>query len=219
MADNYGFTEGSGKTGAANDIGGVLYQRVKVVWGTAGSATDASASNPLPTVQTGALPAGTNNIGDVDVLTLPALAAGTNNIGDVDVLTLPALAAGTNLIGKTAAGIDSSTIYNGTTEMTPKFNTTRAASSSGDTTIVAAVASKKIRVLNYLLSVGGAVNVKFKSATAGDISGLKYFDAAGAGAAAPYTPVGHFETTAGEALVINLSAAVAVGIDLTYVEV
>jgi hypothetical protein len=35
------------------------------------------------------LNAGTNNIGDVDVLTLPALPAGTNNIGDVDVLTFP----------------------------------------------------------------------------------------------------------------------------------
>jgi hypothetical protein len=49
----------------------------------------------------GALPAGTNNIGDVDVLTLPALSAGTNNIGDVDVLTLPALPAGSNIIGAT----------------------------------------------------------------------------------------------------------------------
>jgi hypothetical protein len=39
-----------------------------------------------------ALPAGTNNIGDVDVLTLPALVAGTANIGDVDVLTLPGIA-------------------------------------------------------------------------------------------------------------------------------
>lgn len=50
-----------------------------------------------------ALPAGTNNIGDVDVLSLPALAAGTNaigklaansgvDIGDVDVLSLPTLA-------------------------------------------------------------------------------------------------------------------------------
>lgn len=47
-----------------------------------------------------ALPAGGNNIGDVDVLSLPPLPAGTNNIGDVDVLTLPALAAGTNIIGK-----------------------------------------------------------------------------------------------------------------------
>lgn len=50
-----------------------------------------------------ALPAGTNNIGDVDVLTLPALPAGTNNIGDVDVLSLPSLPAGTNGIGKLTA--------------------------------------------------------------------------------------------------------------------
>ncbi len=50
-----------------------------------------------------ALPAGTNNIGDVDVLTLPSLPAGTNNIGDVDVLTLPSLPAGSNAIGKLAA--------------------------------------------------------------------------------------------------------------------
>jgi len=35
----------------------------------------------------GALPAGNNNIGDVDVASLPALPAGTNNIGDVDVLS------------------------------------------------------------------------------------------------------------------------------------
>lgn len=46
-----------------------------------------------------ALPAGDNNIGNVDVVTLPALAAGTNNIGDVDVLSLPAIPAGTNNIG------------------------------------------------------------------------------------------------------------------------
>lgn len=45
------------------------------------------------------LSAGTNNIGGVDVLSLPALPAGTNNIGDVDVLSLPALPAGTNNIG------------------------------------------------------------------------------------------------------------------------
>jgi hypothetical protein len=43
-----------------------------------------------------ALPAGTNNIGDVDVLTLPSIPAGTNNIGDVDILTI---AAGDNNIG------------------------------------------------------------------------------------------------------------------------
>lgn len=56
-----------------------------------------------------ALPAGTNNIGDVDVLTLPAIPAGNNNIGDVDVASI---AAGTNLIGdvgiqaRTSGGLD-----------------------------------------------------------------------------------------------------------------
>jgi hypothetical protein len=43
-----------------------------------------------------ALPAGTNNIGDVDIL---SIAAGDNNIGNVDVVSLPALPAGTNNIG------------------------------------------------------------------------------------------------------------------------
>lgn len=85
---------------------------------------DATKTGQLPTALVGgrldvnvgaALPAGTNNIGDVDVLSLPAatvagaasLPAGTNNIGDVDVLSLPAgtvaggasLPAGTNNIG------------------------------------------------------------------------------------------------------------------------
>jgi P pilus assembly chaperone PapD len=58
-----------------------------------------------------ALPSGTNNIGDVDVLSLPALPAGTNNIGDVDVLTVPALVASTatigdvGLVGRTTGGL------------------------------------------------------------------------------------------------------------------
>lgn len=43
------------------------------------------------------LPAGTNNIGDVDIA---SIAAGDNNIGNVDIVTLPALATGTNLIGR-----------------------------------------------------------------------------------------------------------------------
>jgi len=47
---------------------------------------------------------GTINIGHVDV---DSIAAGDNNIGNVDIVTLPTLPAGTNLIGKT--GIDQST--------------------------------------------------------------------------------------------------------------
>jgi hypothetical protein len=85
--------------------------KVNLIVGQAGIAAGTGADGatvPRVTLATNvALPAGTNNIGDVDVLTLPALAAGTNNIGDVDVLTLPALVAGSAIIGK--VGIDQTT--------------------------------------------------------------------------------------------------------------
>jgi hypothetical protein len=42
--------------------------------------------------QVTSIAAGDNNIGNVDIVTLPALAAGTNNIGDVDVLTINGVA-------------------------------------------------------------------------------------------------------------------------------
>lgn len=100
--------------------------------------------------------------------------------------------------------------------LTIKFATI-AASSSGDNTLVAAVTAKKIRVLNYVLIANAAVNGKFQSA-ATDISGLLYM-AANGGASSGYSPVGHFQTVAGEALELNLSGAVAVGGHLSYVEV
>lgn len=48
MADNVGYTPGVGATVAADDIGGVLHQRVKIGIGADGSATDVSAANPMP---------------------------------------------------------------------------------------------------------------------------------------------------------------------------
>ena len=48
MADNVGYTPGAGATVAADDIGGVLYQRVKPVTGADGSAVDVSTDNPMP---------------------------------------------------------------------------------------------------------------------------------------------------------------------------
>lgn len=49
---------------------------------------DQVTANANEVVVKSAIPAGTNNIGDVDVLTI---AAGDNNIGNVDVVTLPAI--------------------------------------------------------------------------------------------------------------------------------
>jgi hypothetical protein len=48
MADNIGYTPGTGATIAADEIGGVLYQRMKIGIGADGTATDISTSNPMP---------------------------------------------------------------------------------------------------------------------------------------------------------------------------
>jgi hypothetical protein len=55
MADNVGYTPGSGATIAADDIGGVLYQRVKMIHGADGIAHETSNSNRLPTEEGGEL--------------------------------------------------------------------------------------------------------------------------------------------------------------------
>ena len=55
-------------------------------------------------VQVSSIAAGDNNIGNVDIVSLPALAAGTNNIGDVDVLTVPADPFGVNADAASASG-------------------------------------------------------------------------------------------------------------------
>ena len=55
MADNVGYTPGSGEVIATDDIGGVQYQRVKPVWGTDGVANDVNANTPLPVQGVGEL--------------------------------------------------------------------------------------------------------------------------------------------------------------------
>lgn len=54
MADNVAITAGSGTSVAADDIGSVFYQRVKVSHGADGAATDTSSASPLPVRQGGA---------------------------------------------------------------------------------------------------------------------------------------------------------------------
>jgi hypothetical protein len=108
-------------------------------------------------------------------------------------------------------------MFAGTTALTPLFAPI-AVSASGDNSIVALVSSKKIRVLALKITANGAVNAKWRSST-NDKTGLSYFAAAGDGEVLPFNPVGWFETNAGEALQVNLSAAVAVGGHVTYVTV
>lgn len=187
-----------------------------------------AASLPLPSGASTAAkqPAlGTAGSASADVLSVQGVASMTALKVDGSAVTQPvsgtvtvnALPAGTNVIGVAIAPDQTSAIYNGTTSLTPKFAIISAAS-SGDNIIVAAVTSKKIRVLNYTLVSAGTVNAYWKSATAGALSGAIPL-VANSGASPAYSPVGHFETTAGEALDLNLSGAIGVYGHLTYIEV
>lgn len=104
------------------------------------------------------------------------------------------------------------------TQLTPKFAAV-AAASSGNNTIVAAVTSKKIRVLAAKLSFSGTVNAKWQSGAGGtDLTGLTY-GVANVVDSYAFNPLGHFETASGVLLNLNLSGAVAVGGYVVYVEV
>ena len=159
-----------------------------------------------------ALPAGTNNIGDVDVL---SIAAGDNNIGNVDIVTQPARAATADTI---TVKIATDAIQNGTTALTPKFAIIDGAT-SGDNTLVAAVSSKKIRVLSLFAVAAGTTTVRFESGAGGTALTGQMNLIANVGFVLPFNPVGWFETAATTLLNMELSAAISVDGSLVYVEV
>jgi hypothetical protein len=70
MADNVGYTPGTGATIAADDISSVLYQRVKISAGADGSATDVSSANPMP--------ASVPSANSVTIMSITTAATGTN---------------------------------------------------------------------------------------------------------------------------------------------
>lgn len=116
------------------------------------------------------------------------------------------------------ASVESNQMTAGGTVVTPKFATI-AASSSGNNTLIAAVTSKKIRVLAAAFMSNGTVNAKFQSGAGGtDLTGLFYM-VANTGGVLPYNPAGWFETGSNTLLNFNLSGAVAVGGCITYIEV
>jgi hypothetical protein len=181
--------------------------------GGALTVDDGGSSLTVDGTVTANLAAGTNNIGDVDVL---SIAAGDNNIGNVDLAS--AIPAGTNLIGVVAAGLSTSAIYAGTTASTPKFAIIDAAT-SGDNTLVAAVASNKIRVLAAFLVSAGTVTARFESGAGGTALSGQMNLVANSGFVLPFSPVGWFETGVNTLLNLELSGAVSVDGSIVYIEV
>lgn len=98
-----------------------------------------------------ALPAGNNNIGDVDIA---SIAAGDNNIGNVDVVTLPATPAGTNAIGKL---LPSDTDVTAHTNYAKKYYTSTGAATDG--IVWSPAAGKRWHVVSMFINVSAAATV------------------------------------------------------------
>lgn len=180
----------------------------------------------LPSVTVGAaLPAGANNIGDVDVLTLPALPAGTNNIGDVDIASLP------NEGQQTMANSISVAIASDQSAVTAVGSPRKAVKSAGGTfstsgnhTLVAAVASNKIKVVAFSLTTTSttAVVCIFQSGAGGTEvwrAQLQAISGANTGANLAIGGEWHlFETAVNTLLNLNTDQAVAIHWSVSYIE-
>ncbi len=98
----------------------------------------------------------------------------------------------------------------------PHSNAFATPSSLGGNAIVAGVAGKKYRVLSVVVVTTAANSIKFQSAST-DISAT-FPLAANGGLVLPFNEHGWFETAAGEALNINLSAATSTGVQVHYID-
>ncbi len=93
-----------------------------------------------------------------------------------------------------------------------------SASSSGDNTIVAAVADKRVRVLSCFLVAAAAVTAKFQSGAAGtDLTGAASLSANG-GYVLPFNEGGWFQTDPSTLLNLSLGGAQAVAGSISYIE-
>lgn len=201
-------------TTANLDTGGGTDTRAVVGLASAesGGGVLVGSSNPLPVGDGG----GSITV-DGSVTVGTALPAGDNNIGNVDIATMPAADRTTDSIAAApefGKVVIDGTVYTVTTVIVD-------ASTSGNNTIVSAVASKTIRVLAFDLVANAAVTAYWRDGTAGSKrSGSYYFGGTGHGIAKSSAHIPVLATgSVNTALVLNLSGAVAVGGTVSYITV
>jgi len=123
-----------------------------------------------------------------------------------------------NLADKITVYQATDSIMNGITALTTKRAIANIAASATATSLVALVASKKIRVIAvYCITGGTATNITFNSASAA-ISPLLASGING-GVILPLCPVGWFETVSGEALTVTTGAGSTTGVGVLYLEI
>lgn len=225
MADNVSITPGVGATIATDEvtINGnlVQVQRIKLTESAEGSGAeltkreDDAHTSGDPGFQmlavrkdTAASTAGSD--GDYHPLLVDSSGRLHVNIG-----SMPAAARTTDAI---AAALQTDAIMNGATALTPKFFSESVTASDTDEELVAAVTSKKIRVLALVAQAGGtATDMTFESG--GSTRKHKIPAGANGGQVLPFNPAGWFETASGESLTVTTGLGSTCEISGVYVEV
>lgn len=143
MADNLTLNAGSGgATLASDDVSSVHFQKVKIDVGGDGVSAALSNANPIPVSDAG----GTISVDDgagsitVDGTVSASLNAGTNNIGDIDVLTVNGVAPA---FGSGARGATVQRVTIATDDVVP------VSDNGGSLTVDGAVTVTQTQTLDY----------------------------------------------------------------------
>ncbi len=130
-------------------------------------------------------------------------------------VTAPAATRATHSI---AIAHQTDAIMNSATTLVPKFVSLTVTASQTDSSVIAAVTSKKIRVLSMVHHCAGTgTTLLLESGTATRIH--KASNGANGGEVLPFNPVGWFETASGSALTATTGAGSDTELTITYVEV
>jgi len=183
------------------------------------------------------LPAGTNNIGDVDIAShIPG--TGATNLGKAQDSAGGATDTGIAMLAirddeqavMTPSDGDYSTLRTdkfGNLKVTQlpdatsevKYGVIDAALSGDNTLQAAAGAGIKIRILSVMMVSAGTVTARFESGAGGTALTGQMNLIANSGFTLPYNPAGWFETVDNTLLNLELSAAISVDGCFSYVEV
>ena len=181
-----------------------------------GTPVDTNAGNVSSATQRVTLATDDVNLAAIKTAVEAATPAGTNNIGDVDIASdLPIDRAVDNI----GVALQTDKIMLDTTALTPLFAPI-SATTTGDNTIVAASAGFQIRVLAlFLVASADDTDVRFESAAAGTALTGAVPLLESTGFVLPFNPVGWFQTdtTGDELLNMEITGVGDVFGSLTYI--
>jgi hypothetical protein len=218
---------GLGTAGAALAVNVHAISATASVILAAGTANFGTLNDISRTVQVAiGTPFTVNNISAAVVL-----AAGTNNIGTINNISAAVSVTGGVAISGTAAVTVATasfvtvrqivgTLANNSagTSLVTKYAFAKVSTASS--TLVAAVASRSISVLGYRIQAQGTVDVQFAGGSSGTTLSQRWSFQAREGIAinAPHGAY-EFQTSAGEGLNVQISAAVTADVSVVYVEI